>query len=533
VKERTAGAILAVLLVLLAWMQFYGLDRLVLSSDELFRARALVGEDWDLFKVAWPAEAVREHFQSWPVHMPPGLGLLMRAAVVVLGPTPLALRLFPWLFGVAGVLMIYWMYRSIMGRRFALLPLVMAGFASSLMLTIAKTMKHYTADVFFCALIYWIAWRIVREGKTRDWVWLGVVSAAAFWISFGSVFVAAAVYLTLAVYVLARRAAWSEKKKVLIHYAGASLAAAASLGVLFFLIIQPAFGNDAFIDHISKSGLQLFDWSRWNQGEYWARYLARMVHHTFRIPMLFFRRDLAFGALINALIAYWAVLSLRRRNWLLLSFFFTPYLLIILGSFAGKYPLKAYELVTFTMPAWLVMATAGLRELYDRLAVRRRLVANACIAGVVLFTAYLSYLNLHDVRRLHFAGGRRVDKAIALLMDNAQDRDTAFIHWGAILPFYVYGTDHAAGYQSEYPIKNRTGGRLQVIWGEEHLGNLAGNEEQFQRIESVPGRLWLVFCHKWPSQEMEVLIQRIEAQRPLIQRHDLRKCQVLLFGPRP
>ena len=50
-----------------------------------------------------------------------------------------------------------------------------------------------------------------------------------------------------------------------------------------------------------------------------------MVHHTLRILLLFFRHNLAFSALINGLIVYWVVINFRRRNWLLLSFFLTPY----------------------------------------------------------------------------------------------------------------------------------------------------------------------------------------------------------------
>jgi hypothetical protein len=530
-----AAALMVIVTLVVGYVQFYGIDQLVLNSDELFRARALISDDWDLFKVAWPAGAVREEFNNWPMHLPPGLGVLMRLAVVVFGPQHLhlALRFWPWLLGVIGIWAIYALYRTIGGRRFAWLVIPLAALACNQTFEFCKSMKHYTADMVFCSLQYIFAWLIYQHQRPRDWLWLALISAAGFWFAFGTPFTTAAIWagLLLALLFESPKTQSSSIRPLWLRFALASLLVALSGIGIYLLIVRQAIHNQNFISHISHSGLQLFDWSQAGSLHYWLRYLGRAAYHTLRVSVFFFRDNWIFGMAANLSILGWTWVSLRQRQWFAPLILITPWLLIIVGSFADVFPLQAYRVISFLLPAWIVMIILGWRCAYDYLRAKNRVVANGALALLLVAVSALCWLNLRDSFYLRFGGGRKVDKAMNALMQNAQDGDTVFLHWGAILPFYVYGTDHQPGYLNTYPIKNAAGGRLQVLYGDEHRNNLAAYEPQFEQVEAVPGRLWVAFCHNWPSADMLTLKQRLQARRTLLQVHDFKKCQVLLFAP--
>ena len=535
-KDAVKSAVLIALVTLfIGYVHYYGIDRLVLNSDELFRARALVSSDWDLFHVAWPENAVREEFNNWPMHLPPGLGLFMRAAIVVLGPNHLhlALRFWPWLLGVLGVWLVYAMYRTYGGKRFAWLVLPLAALACNQTFEFCKSMKHYTADMVFCSLQYIFAWRVYRHGRTRDWFWLAIVSGVGFWFAFGVVFTTAAIFAGLILALLFERRAVSARQKIWPRLAGSLVVIAISGIGLYLLIVRQAISNENFIGHISHSGLQLFDWSQVGSLSYWARYLSRAVYHTLRVSVFFFRDNWPFGTLVNLSILGYIWISVREKNWFSPFVFLAPWLLIIIGSFANVFPLQAYRVISFLLPAWIVMIVLAWRSGYDAFVLKRKNIARLGLALLLAATASLCYLNIRDAFYLRFGGGRKVDKAMSALMQNARDGDTVFLHWGAILPFYIYATDHQAGYLDSYPIKNEHGGQLQVLYGDEHRDRLKAYEAQFQQVEAVKGRLWVAFAHQWPSVDMLALKERLLKKRTLLQEHDFKKCQVLLFAPLP
>jgi len=234
---------------------------------------------------------------------------------------------------------------------------------------------------------------------------------------------------------------------------------------------------------------------------------------------------------VNLTILLWVWTSCKAKKWFEPFILIAPWLFIIVGSFADVFPLQAYRVISFLLPAWIVMTVAGWRMGYDYLAARKKW-ANVALVIILLAVGLLSYLNIRDSFYRRFGGGRKVDKAMSAMMQNAQDGDTVFLHWGAILPFYVYATDHQPGYLPSYPIKNSQGGQLHVLYGEEHRENLPAYEPQFKQVEAVPGRLWVAFCHKWPSADMLALKQRLLEKRTLLEEHDFKKCQVLLFAPK-
>jgi hypothetical protein len=221
---------------------------------------------------------------------------------------------------------------------------------------------------------------------------------------------------------------------------------------------------------------------------------------------------------------------MKKKLWGDLLLMLLPLLFVLLGSVAGKYPFSADRLSLFLLPSWLIMIICGLFEITRLLIKIDKKRVYATIAVLFLMFLQPAYTNCVKVKNLRFAGGRHVNRMMTTLNDNAQNEDTVFLHWASILAFYYYFTNHEPGYVHEYPIRGREG-TIQVIYGAEHTFNPEAYEPMFQKIETVPGRLWVVFGHKYPSEEMVQLESRLTQKRVLKKTWDFKGCRLLLYDP--
>ncbi|MDH7559914.1 MAG: glycosyltransferase family 39 protein [bacterium] len=526
-RQRSDWPFLLLIVGLAAGLQAYGLDKIVLGSDELHPARALISSDWSILRYPWPAEATLEFYRNWPMHFPPLFALLTRAAVVVLGASHFAFRLLPLLFASAATLVSYFLYREYSGRRWALIAPVLVGLASDQMLTWAKAIKHYTADVLFCSLLLIAGKRLLEGNQTRDWALFGLLAAVSFWIGYGAVYVTASIFLLLCVrvWLLARR----NQGALRPHFVPlllTGLLTVVSFAGLRSLAIEQAVSNDVFM---KSFGIQMLDHSRIGDIGYVAHFFARIGFQTLKLPWFFFRHSAPFAVVANALLAIWLISRVRRRQWYELGLLVLPWLFCVGAAVAGFYPFTANRLLLFLLPSWMRMMIGGFSEAVDWLRQRGRLLAAAVMVVLGVWVAGMVYRNAVDVSKMRLGGGRRIDLAVQYLAQNAEDGDTVFLHWAAIVGFYYYFTDHQPGYAHEYPIPGK-GGKVHVIYGEQH-NKLEDYEPLFRKLEAVPGRLWLLFGHKWPSVEMTALEARLRAQRPLLREYEGGKCRVVLFGP--
>jgi hypothetical protein len=521
--------LLAVILLGAAFLQFYGNNDLVLGSDELYRARSLVGDDWSLTSFPWPEDATREQFNNWPMHTPPLFGYLSRVAVVIFKDVHFSLRFWPFLFAVLATVLSYFVYRKFYGRSYALLAPLLLGIASDEMLVNAKSLKHYTADILLGFMMLYSAKNILAKNKTSDWFVFTLCSAVGIWLAFGSVFIAASVYLVLLFSLLQR---YSIKGIFKIQHSGKLLASglitAASFLLLYFINMRQAYSNPTFLEHISASGMQFFEWSRIADVRYVFHFLARIGFQTFKLAYFFFEDSYLLAVILNGFVVVWFLSRFRERNWTELSLLFLPVGFAIISAFAGKYPYTANRLLLFLLPMWVMMIAFGIEKSTRFIKAKNAFAGKAWLVLVLVILSVGMASNVNKVMHKKFAGGRRVDATVQKLLEQAKDGDTVYLHWGAILPFYIYGTDHRAGYQHEYPLPDSRGA-IHVIYGEEHLLNLANYEKDMQKVVSVPGRVWVMFCHRWPDEDMLLLKKRMAEKRKLVDEFNFKGCQLLLY----
>ena len=115
---------------------------------------------------------------------PLGWLALQRVVLLTLGPTELALRLVPLLFGIATVAAAVWIGSRWMGRLGAAV-LVLLCWGGALIMHYRFEVKHYTADAFWGLLLPPLAmWalegRTARDRTRRIVVWWGVAAVGQF-----------------------------------------------------------------------------------------------------------------------------------------------------------------------------------------------------------------------------------------------------------------------------------------------------------------------------------------------------------------
>ncbi|MGQ9853016.1 MAG: hypothetical protein ACUVTG_06405 [Candidatus Oleimicrobiaceae bacterium] len=524
--KRDHWLLLLGIVALAALLQAYGVDKIVLGSDELHPVRALISADWSILRYPWPQEATLEFYRNWPMHFPPLFALLTRGAVVVLGASHFAFRLFPVLFAIAATFVSYWLYREYHGRKFALVAPVLVGLASDQVLTWAKAVKHYTADVLFCSLLLIAGKRVLVQGRFREWVAFCLLAAGSFWVGYGAVYVSAGVFMLLCIQLLAQARRHGATRRLWVPLALTAVVTVLSFAGLRALAIDQAVSNEVFM---KSFGIQMLDRSRIGDLGYVGYFFARVALQTLKLPWFFFRHSAPFALVANLLIAVWLVSQARSRRWYEVGLVLLPWVFCVGAAVGGFYPFTANRLLLFLLPSWVVMMIGGFSQVVMWAGQRRRLLAMLVMALMAAWVGAMVYHNAVEVSKMRLAGGRRIDLAVKYLAEQAEDGDTVFLHWAAIVGFYYYFTDHQPGYAHVYPIPGKQGA-VHVIYGEEHI-NLADYVPLYRRVEGVPGRLWLLFGHKWPSPEMTALENRLRAQRPVLREYEHGKCRVVLFGP--
>ncbi len=509
-------------LLLTVYLHFYGNGQIVLGSDELHPARTLIGDDWSLTDYPWPEQAVREYYRDWPIQFPPLFGLLTRLAVVCFGSTAFALRFFTALFAVLAAVMSYRLFRLCMPQTWALFSAFMMGAAGRTFIIYAKSLKHYTADVLVTVLLLYLGKQLLNKGTRQYWLFFTVTAVIGLYLAFASLFVSATVFVMLLLNLKRgdNRFRFYFVVSALI-YAGAGL-------ILYINFIAGAVSNPVFLRDWS---VQILDWNRIFQPDYLVQYVGHIVLHIMKMSRYFYYVGVPVWILFNGLIVIWLYKNIRERNWQDILLCLLPLLFVIVASFAGKYPFSAGRLSLFLLPVWTLMIVGGVYHLCSWLEGKSRLLFFVFILAFAWMVARPVYINILKVDHYKYGGGRRVDLMMQTLKKHARDGDTVFLHWGAILPFYFYYTAHQPGYQSHYPTAEDSGS-IRVIYGEERTFHPQAYEAMYKRVESVCGRLWLAFAHRWPEKDMLTLLQRIENERKTKQSWEFDGCKLVLFSAR-
>ncbi len=504
-----------------AFLHIYGINKLVLNSDELHPARAIVGTDWSITHSPWPADAEREYFNNWPVQFPPLFGLLTRLNVSILGVNHTALRLWPAFFSILAALTAWFLYSKRCSRNYALLAVILLAGVSDKLIYYSKFFKHYTADVFLCTLVVLLTLNLLKNKKWLLWVLFALTTSVGLWLGFASIYVSASSFVVLFLNVIKTHSLNANLPKLSLSF----LLFLLSFGFLFSFNISNAVDNDIFI---KEWQMQIFNSEKITDFGYVSHYLTRVVYHILLLPYYFFLNSVIAAVIANGLIAIWVVKKFLHKNWQDLLLVLLPLGLVILASLLGKYPFSADRLSLFLLPLWIIMIVEGFVFLKNEIKKKSTLLYYTTQIALFSFILFSLFINTKRVLALDYGGGRKVDLLFQTLANQVQDEDDVFLHWGAILPFYYYFTDHGAGFKNKYAIPQSPDDSINVIYGEEHSVT-NDYSDMYEQISSTQGRLWVCFCHLWPSENMINLITLLDKKKNKVTEYNFKGCKLILY----
>lgn len=282
-----------------------------------------------------------DHNQGAPL----GFLLLEKFSVTVLGPTEVALRLFPLLAGLLALLLFAVLVQRTTDQPTALMATVLFAFSYPLLYYSAET-KQYSVDVF--VTVFLLAASVYLERWRSPWLsacCYGLMGAGAVWLSHAAVFVLAGILVADGWRTLRQRA-WSQLWVVVLplffwgpSFVGTYLVSLANLSRNQDLL---TYWHDSFLPLPPRSWQDL-------------RLLWRIGVDVFALPL---GLALPFVATLGLVRGVWA----WRREPLLLR------LVLPIGAVAGASALHIYpfrgRLILFVAPLLLLVIAIGLVALW-------------------------------------------------------------------------------------------------------------------------------------------------------------------------
>ncbi len=260
--------------------------------------------------------------------------------VMLLGPTELVLRFFPFVASLLALLLFGQWSRSSLQPHGALGAVAFFAFSDRLIWHGAEA-KPYSTDVLVAVLILSLGWTAIRNRSRVRFFWVTLGASVLFWFSFPAVFSFGAVTLTF----LFREPSFFRR-----FFGAAALCLPAVLSLILLLSVPSATARDpALLDYWAKGfppwDLSFFLWFFRNSlgvFDYVSEPVGICVAVLYALGIIqFFRQED------------------RALGWLLLL----PLLLTLIAAGFGAYPWKGSRITLFLAPPILFSCGEGARIL--------------------------------------------------------------------------------------------------------------------------------------------------------------------------
>ena len=388
---------------------------------------------------------------------PVGFLLVSRLSIISFGASEYALRLFPLGCGIASLFLFRALADRILTPVASLIALVLFVVSDRLTYFASET-KQYSTDVAVALLLWLCAARIGRDSERVSPGWaLGAAALGALsvWLSYPAVFVLAAIGVRW-LWVRLRRRDWPG------FTAGATVCGVwvLSFAVLYIVSLRKTAQIKYLVDFWAFAAAPLpprsYEELRW--------YLVALE----RIAALPLGKEVGEMVLFAAILG---AVALFRRAPNDLARLLLPGVFAVLASGLGKYPL-AYRLWLFMVPALLLVAAAGMGEVWER----------SRPAFPLLAVVFLGVLSLQPIlfAAYHLVRPTRVEETRPLLeywRAHRRPGEMLYVYEGAVPAVTYYAL------------------RGMVEFGHLVMGKKA--EKDLEELNTLPsaGTAWLIFSH--------------------------------------
>jgi hypothetical protein len=434
---------------------------------------------------------------------PAGFLWLELAVSKVAGLSGRALRLVPFIGGVAGAVLFWRMAGRLLDRRSALMA--MAIFAASFYPTrYAAEIKPYSIDFLAAVLITMAAWRVWQKPeRTLRWTSLGMIGAIAVWFSYPSVLVSGGAFLFLLGSVVRRR---SER---LLPLLAGSILLVTSFAAMYAIV---GAGQSA------RAPVSYWNGSFPPVSRPWLLPVWALDMHT---GMMFAYPNgghsggsiVTFGLVVAGTSVLWR--TRRSLLWLLLS----PFPLMFVAAALHRYPYGGSARVAqHIAPAVCLLAGVGLVCVLRKVLGGRRTVRGLRIAVLPFLVVVVAGMVRDVARPYHSEADAMVRDVITELAEGSADGD----QW------IVYGSLDPGPWAPHFVRFVGMGGRLRYQVRYRVPGPLAWAPAPDEAVRAASGRTWVIAygnrVYEHPrdvfEQYLGALSEPVGTAR-LVRRHDL------------
>ncbi|NSW57079.1 MAG: glycosyltransferase family 39 protein [Armatimonadetes bacterium] len=394
-----------------------------------------------------------------------------RAAVDLLGSGEDALRLPAFVCGVLSVPLFYLVARRWSDASSAAIATGLFAISEHLV-AYSDELKQYSADVFFCLLIFWLAGGGLP--RLQRWWLVGLVGMVAVWGSHASALMLAGICLVHGIAILSERR-WRDLPGVL----GCGVLWAGSFGVMYFMTLTGATENDYLADYWQGTFAPIPPKSIGD-----LRWFVDTPFKLLGMPGGFPHPGVAALPLLMGIVA--AYRASPHRCLLTLS----GVLVALLASSVGKYPFGG-RLMLFAVPFGLLFIGEG-----AALIVRQARSLKEAVGPLLLILLFVptGIIAARDVVRPRTK--EEVRPVVQQMMAHRQPGDVIYVYYGARHTFRYY-----ADRMNLQPDQYTIGGEHRKDW-----------ERYRDELTSLRGesRAWIVFAHPctWEGVNEEVLFRR-------------------------
>jgi Dolichyl-phosphate-mannose-protein mannosyltransferase len=404
-----------------------------------------------------------DHGQGAPI----GFLVVEKIALQTLGNSEFALRLFPLLCGMLSLYLFYEVARRFVKRVGVIIGLALMSLSGPL-IYYSSEVKQYSSDVAIALLLYLSGLKYLRleQPTIFDAVFLGTIGAVAIWFSHSSVFVLAAVGVSL---VLSRFSEKSARSVVLDFFIYSVWAA--SFAFCYFFHLRYLISNEVLLKYWKDSyGFMPFPPSSLSD----LKWFVSTAFAIFGDPV---GLSVAGIGLFFFIVGCSSVYVRQKENFYLLVL---PVPFVLLASALGKYPFSG-RLLLFIVPSILILISAGVEEIRERTWENTYFIRFTLVG--ILFAHPMLSAGIHLIEP---RTGEEIRPVLNYIMTHRHEGDVIYGYYGTDFAFKYYA--------SRYHL---TDGYIEGIRAR---GNWAAYARDADSLKSKR-RVWVLFSHFYDAEE--------------------------------
>jgi len=402
----TIGLVVGVLLRLKNY-----LENRPLNGDECWAAMEVLNRSF--------GEILRNDYIFPISSRPPMLSVLARKVTVLfLGNNEMTLRLVPFLFGIAGLCLFYFLAKKFLKNRSFVLAIWLFALSEPLVYYSAEA-KRYAAAVFSAIFLWNLAFDFFKENiQARKIIILGLWGAVLLWLSYFSFFISCATLLAIGAKVFSER-----HQKGIFAWLSAISAVIISFSFLYLSVLKEAVHGEEMRNY--------FQHGFWH-GHFDVLALLSWLIKVF-VASLVDPGGLGWPGFMAVFLIF-GLWSLGKENFWMTVVFGLSIIFPLVAATVGVYPFAGRVIVALT-PAYYFFLVSGVDFL-----VYRFLRNNRWVLILLLFFVFYRPVSESFYYAFHSRVKTDVRQMLLFFNRNYQPGDFICVNEGARYPFFYYST---------------------------------------------------------------------------------------------